>query len=325
MRDSIIGEMAVIGEGSTIENGSLVGARTKIGTGALLAGVRVGAERPEVEGEPEGATREFAVTFLRAILTNDVVGEGHAAFFWPEEEAVADSDDSDDEEGFDSRNLEITRLGAQFDSFETSSSTSSLSSLSRNSSTTSLSTTASHSASTYEPRTIAGLASLAPASAQNDFISECHQSLDRSFAEGHTVDNASIELKTLRMASNVPLDKVREVVIPFILKRCVDSNGVAVIIARWGGLISSLIAGQEEAMVDSLYSVQKFVVGQQGGDKRFFLRTVKGFYEEDVVSEEAVFAWYKSKEAREGAGELALWNSAKPFVEALAEDDSESE
>ena len=238
-----------------------------------------------------------------------------------------DSDDSDDEEGFDLRNLEITRLGAQFDSFEISSSSSSLSSMSRNSSTTSLSTTASHAASSYEPRAIAGLASLAPASSQkqNDFISECHQSLDRSFLEGHTVDNASIELKTLRMASNVPLDKVREVVIPFILKRCVDANGVASIIERWGGLITSLTASQEDAMIDSLHSVQKFVVQQQGGDKRFFLRVLKGFYEEDVVSEEAVFKWYKSKQARDGEGELALWNSAKPFVEALAEEESESE
>lgn len=254
-----------------------------------------------------------------------IVGRGHAAFFWAEEEAQVDSDDSDDEEGFDQRNLEITRLGAQFDSIEISSSSSSLSSMSRNSSTTSLSTTASHAASSYEPRTIAGLASLAPASSQNDFISECHQSLDRSFLEGHTVDNASIELKTLRMASNVPLDKVREVVIPFILKRCVDANGVAAIIERWGGLITSLTAGQEEAMIDSLHSVQKFVVAQQGGDKRFFLRVLKGFYEEDVVSEEAVFKWYKSKRARDGVEELALWNSAKPFVEALAEEDSESE
>lgn len=58
IRDSIIGELAVIGEGSTIENGSLVGARTKIGTGAMFSGVRVGGEKPEVEGEPEGATRE---------------------------------------------------------------------------------------------------------------------------------------------------------------------------------------------------------------------------------------------------------------------------
>lgn len=70
IRDSIIGEAAVIGEGSTIENGSLVGARTKIGTGAVFGGVSVGGEKPEVEGEPEGASRESSTSFSRIVLMN---------------------------------------------------------------------------------------------------------------------------------------------------------------------------------------------------------------------------------------------------------------
>lgn len=273
---------------------------------------------------------EILVGYLSALeskLILVLVGQGHSAYFWSLEEAEEDSDDSDDEAGHDPRNLELSRLGSQLQSLNFSSSSSSLSSMSRNSSTTSLSTTASHAQSNYEPHTIAGIDSLNETSAkdtQNDFISECEQSLERSFAEGHTVDNAAIELKTLRMASNVPLGEVRDVVIPFILKSCDGPNGIASVIERWGGLIASLTGNQEEAMSDTLLSVQKFVLEVKNGDVRFFLRTLKAFYEEDVVTEEAVFAWYKSKPSRMGAGNLALWNSAKPFVEALAEE-SETE
>lgn len=254
------------------------------------------------------------------------VGENHAAYFWPAEAAGVDSDDSDDEDALDARNFDISRLGAQLQSMYASSSSSSLSSMSRNSSTTSLSTTASHTRSNYEPHAIAGLASLTPVSAQNDFMSECEQSLDRSFAEGHTVDNAAIELKTLRMASNVPLGEVRDVVIPFILKRCNGAGGVATTIERWGGLISSLTGNQQDAMADSLLAVQRFVIEHSAGDLRFFLRVLKAFYEEDVVTEEAVFAWYQSKSSRDGGEMMKLWTGAKPFVEALtAESESESE
>src|SRR5271168_2319366 len=48
--------------------------------------------------------------------------------------------------------------------------------------------------------------------ADAEFRTEVTQSLERAFAEGHSVDNAAVELKTLRMASNVPLIRVKEAV-----------------------------------------------------------------------------------------------------------------
>lgn len=183
---------------------------------------------------------------------------------------------------------------------------------------------------------IQGLESLmpdAPSTKQSDFLSECRQSLDRSFAEAHTVDNAAIELKTLRMASNVPLGEVREFVIPYILERCGEgAKDASAVLDRWGGLVANLTGDQEPAMEHCLLIAQRWIAGEwaresEQVDVRFFLRVLKGFYETDVVTDEAAFGWYKSAEARTVGGEKgrALWAGSKPFLEAIAEDSDSEE
>ena len=62
------------------------------------------------------------------------------------------------------------------------------------------------------------------------------------------MDNAAVELKTLRMASNVELKKVREAVVRAIVEKIqiVDEGGVAqrkeiaTVIKRWGALIDKI-------------------------------------------------------------------------------------
>lgn len=84
--------------------------------------------------------------------------------------------------------------------------------------------------------------------AEKEFRAEVKQSLDRAFAEGHSVDNAAVELKTLRMASNVSLTRVREAVVAAIVERIllVDSGAmqqrkeIASVIGRWGTLIDKI-------------------------------------------------------------------------------------
>ncbi|GAA6034875.1 hypothetical protein JCM8097_009345 [Rhodosporidiobolus ruineniae] len=322
IRDSIIGEGVRVAPGSVIEGGSLVAPGVVIGENARLEGSRVSLE--EYEGE---------VYTGRATL-----GHNSTGFFWPGEDAEVDEVDSDDEEDVDPRNLSITRLGNYLSNLDFNSSSSSLSSLSRRGSTTSISTSASltddDSASDSDPPAIAGLDALqetsGPSSAkkkQSEFVTECLHSLDRSFAEGHTVDNAAIELKTLRMASNVALGEVRAVVIPYVLKRCDGAARAAEVLERWGGLVANLTGDQEEAMVDCLVVAQRFVATEGGADVRFWLRVLKGFYETDVVSDEAVFGWYKSVKARTTGGEEGkkLWAASRPFLEAIQEDDDDDE
>ena len=84
--------------------------------------------------------------------------------------------------------------------------------------------------------------------AEAEFRSEVTQSLERAFAEEHSIDNAAVELKTLRMASNVPLSLVREAVISAVVDRIpmVDGGGalqrqeIAKVIERWGELINKI-------------------------------------------------------------------------------------
>lgn len=84
--------------------------------------------------------------------------------------------------------------------------------------------------------------------AESEFQKEVKLSLERAFAEGHSLDNASVELKTLRMASNVPLSRVREAVVSSIVDRIkiIDGGGapqrqeIANVVTRWGPLINKI-------------------------------------------------------------------------------------
>jgi translation initiation factor eIF-2B subunit epsilon len=231
--------------------------------------------------------------------------------------------------------LTLVRAGHHFANLDLASSSSSLSSLSRNGSSTSLNTDATtddDGLTDSEAPAIAGLDMLQPEMSsssrkQLEFRTECLHSLDRSFAENHTVDNAAIELKTLRMASNVPLGEVRAVVVPYVLERCDGANNAAATLERWGGLIANLTGESEEAMVDCLLLAQEHVAIAGEADVRFWLRVLKGFYETDVVSDEGVFAWYKSAKARATAGDEGkkLWAASRPFLEAIQDDDSDDD
>ena len=94
-----------------------------------------------------------------------------------------------------------------------------------------------------------------------EFKVEVTQSLERAFEEGHSVDNAAVELKTLRMASNVPLTRVREAIIAALVDRIrvvspeegptKQKAEVEKVIERWGDLINKIggIDGAETILI----------------------------------------------------------------------------
>lgn len=104
------------------------------------------------------------------------------------------------------------------------------------------------SSSTSLPTTLAAAALSAGAqAAEHEFQSEVRQSLERAFTEGHSVDNAAVELKTLRMASNVPLTKVRGAVIGSVVEKIAIVDGpveqrgeIKRWMDRWGELINKI-------------------------------------------------------------------------------------
>lgn len=85
---------------------------------------------------------------------------------------------------------------------------------------------------------------------EHEFKVEVTQSLERAFEEGHSVENAAVELKTLRMASNVPLTRVREAIIAALVGRIRVVNPeegqakqkveVESVVERWGELVNKI-------------------------------------------------------------------------------------
>jgi translation initiation factor eIF-2B subunit epsilon len=122
--------------------------------------------------------------------------------------------------------------------------------LSRTSSTTSV-----------EPIPKVSLGALASGGQDEEFKTEVRLSLERAFNEGHSIDNAAVELKTLRMASNVPIARVREAVVEGIVDRIPIVEGdtaqqrkeIAAMIDRWGSLITQ-IGGVDE--VETIVTLQ---------------------------------------------------------------------
>jgi len=99
----------------------------------------------------------------------------------------------------------------------------------------------------------------------SEFRIEVTQSLERAFAEGHSVDNAAVELKTLRMASNVPLSRVKEAVVAAIVEKIQVKEGdvpgqrreIAGVVGRWGELINK-IGGVDPVETVSILQVRTY-------------------------------------------------------------------
>lgn len=256
---SIIGTGVVMREGTTVKKGCLVADGVVIGPNAVLQDFeRVSKKRviPEDEEDdseledfdqgkhPMKRTTDNLTTVsdeLKKLAVN--LGSQTNAFVWPRRVSDPEEVEVDELESFnnqrlmrlgdDALDLELGEPGSIVSSSQDGSSTSGGSSMGGDQSPTSPATP------------------LTPASglpdADAEFQFEVTQSLERAFEEGHSLDNASVELKTLRMASNVPLRKVREAVIASIVDNVKLVDGAAAqkgeierMVGRWGALINKI-------------------------------------------------------------------------------------
>lgn len=105
-----------------------------------------------------------------------------------------------------------------------------------------------------------------------EFESEAQLSLERAFNEGHRIEDAVIELKTLRMSSNVPQRQVLNAVVRFLVEKIqlVEGNvqqqkaAIAKVVQRWGPLLNSLGAADGEETIE-LLQVRRAGVGLRRG------------------------------------------------------------
>jgi translation initiation factor eIF-2B subunit epsilon len=152
---------------------------------------------------------------------------------------------------------------------------------------------------------------------EQEFQTEVCLSLERAFSEGHSLENASVELKTLRMASNVPLRRVREAVVASIVERILLVEGsvlqraeIKKWIDRWGNLIN-LIGGVDGVETVSILQVCTPLLTSSArvpthlqyhcaSSTRFplFGQILAALYQNDIVEEEDIRNWHAKPEAK---------------------------
>lgn len=130
----------------------------------------------------------------------------------------------------------------------------------------------------------------------NEFRAEATASLERAFEERHAPENAAIELKTLRMASNVPPGEVRKVAISFVLARCsVDqAKDTADLLDHWGPLLQEVA---HDDQVEALATMQSFCAANVTHTK-LFLPLLKKVYNDEIVADESILAWWRHASSR---------------------------
>lgn len=204
------------------------------------------------------------------------LGQGSNGMIWPEDVGEDEADDEDDEDSTTTRaNARLLRLGdtcsdlslsdsGSITGSEASDSDSELEGGVGTGTLTTPGTTLSFSVSSTGvlSQSLASSTSSSTGGAGGDvgvgvvetavareFAAEAAASLARAFAEGHKVDDAAVELKTLRMAANVPLRLVREEVVRALVglvpvipggDAAQQRREVARVVQRWGPLVDAI-------------------------------------------------------------------------------------
>ncbi|KAI9316229.1 nucleotide-diphospho-sugar transferase [Dichotomocladium elegans] len=160
-----------------------------------------------------------------------------------------------------------------------------------------------------------------------EFRKEIAQTLDRSIRENHSVEEAAIEITSLRMSHNGSYDLVREVMIPMLLDSVdVSKNAASSIRAmlnKWAALIIKATHGRE----DQVHVLRLFQIHCAKNEQlnKLFLGILQLLYDLDVVEEESILKWYTSDASKSTSpAELSLREKATKFINWLQEAEEES-
>ncbi|KAJ7774726.1 nucleotide-diphospho-sugar transferase [Mycena metata] len=332
VKRSIIGAGVTIKEKTRVEKGCLVGDGVVVGPLAVLDPFERLSKRRDktvVVEEEEDNDEDSDIEEIEANQdgASSILGKDSNAVVWPQ----GPSED-DDEDGIAVyKNQRIRRLGDDGSDLELSDGGS------ESSDEEGSESSGYDSSSDFEIPTTPSSATFLPSGAmgESEFQREVAQSLERAFAEGHSVDNAAVELKTLRMASNVSLSRVREAVVSAIVEHIQIVDGalpqrkeISRVIARWGALINQIGGIDAEETVSALQM-------HCASSERFplFGQILAELYQADIVEEDDIRAWYASTAAK-GTGLKAgptaenvkrCWAVGARMIQQFDEQESESE
>ncbi|KAH6584732.1 hypothetical protein BASA60_000827 [Batrachochytrium salamandrivorans] len=167
----------------------------------------------------------------------------------------------------------------------------------------------------------------------NDWEDEVSMTLERAFADDHSVDIAALELNTLKMAMDITFQNLRETVIPAILSRVDLDRPVPSskeVVSRWGPLVGKFTHSNEDQL--NVLNIISLYARDTPTFQKAFVFVLRFFYDADVLSEEMVLKWHKG--LSKGGDALGKVNDlALPFITWLEEaeedddddDDDESE
>lgn len=373
----IIGKKATVLDGVTIERGCIVGDYCVVGPNVTLqAGTRVAISKrrrssnddeDDDDDSDDGKVDLNAIPALPPVAADSRLGSQSIGYLWPALGTHLDEEDGDDESESDSdsdeeedpveapSNLRHLVIGGVA-SATAPQDVSDLSSIEGDSEFggddsdddghSVISSAASHTQSAtskFNDLTLMDDTQYETAAADErlqEFRQEASASVSRAFDEGHTIENASIELKTLRMSTNVPLSEVRKIVVEQVLSRCdaTDSRKTASWLDRWSGLVSAVTTGSGEQEGKEVIDVMQSYCASHGNGSMMglFVPLMKKFYNDDVLSDEAIIAWWKSPSSRdggyggvEGAGarerRVELRRRGEAVVRAVVEDSDEED
>ncbi|KAG6878693.1 hypothetical protein C0993_011508 [Termitomyces sp. T159_Od127] len=347
---SIIGAGVTIKDNSVVHRGSLVGDGVIVGPSALLRPFeRLSRKRDSTDSsEDEDSDLEDVEASQDSPNT---LGKDSNAIIWP----AGPPDDAEEDDITTFQNERFMRLGDNASDLDISDDGSESSSCGSDSGDISDSDTDSGSLSAFNDISSSLKLPGGTPMVESEFQTEVKQSLERAFTEGHSIDNAAVELKTLRMASNVPLTRVREAVVGAIVEkiRIVDDGPVAqrkeisAVVSRWGGLIDK-IGGIDP--IETVSALQVRVVEYGEGflthfdifqshcatSKRLplFGQILAALYQDDIVDEDDIRKWHRLPTAQ-GEGVKAnddvlenlkkCWNIGAHMIKQFDEQESDED
>ncbi|KAK4685960.1 translation initiation factor eIF-2B subunit epsilon, partial [Tremellales sp. Uapishka_1] len=319
LEECMVGDDVELADGVRVGRGVLIGNGVKLGKDVVVPDFsRIGRERWVEDEDDEGETEE----------ERDSTG-----YLWPQEEEQESSDSEDEGDPYEhARNKRLLQLGRRLSNV--TSSTHSFSTLS-----------AASSSPPGSPESMASSASL-PAIATIDldavppaFHVEAAASLARAFDEGHSVENALLELRTLVMGYNAGIDRAREEVVNFLMSKISVGPGAKQVLEsateiweRWGKLAEELGRDAAQTAID----VQSYCVANATHSPWFGI-ILRAMYDADILAEEALIEWRSlstakgegAKDAEEKKRWLEVYAKGKQYVDVLedmeSEEDSEEE
>lgn len=265
----IVAEDVMIEDNVTVGRGALIGSGVILGKGTIIRPFDRIGKTPFKENDGFDDEDDEDDEDNEAYEAHRLQGAGSLGYLWPREDEATNSDDDEDdiEDPYEHPdNKRLLQLGRSLSNVSIAST--SISTLSHASTSDAGSE---HSAASSGMQSIPSLSMGVPS--DSNFHVEARLSLERAWNEGHRIEDALLELKTLMLSSNVGVSGPRggrHEVVTFLMEKVDVAKGAKEtkkaseeVWQRWGGII----VGMGGDGVETVLAVQ---VCNHSGDDFFF-------------------------------------------------------